>query len=62
MPVAVEIAVSRDDMGLEHLGNDHVEISVYEPGGPATARSGCGRMTESLPNRVDARVSGSTGG
>ena len=62
MPVAVEIAVSRDDMGLEHLSNDQVETALFEPGGRATARSGCGRMTESLPNRVDARVSGSTGG
>ena len=59
---AVEIAVSEDDMGREHLSTDHVEISVFEPGGPAMARSGCGRMTESLPNRADARVSGSTGG
>ena len=62
MPGAVEIAVSQDDMGREHLSNEHVEIAVFEPGGLATARSGCGRVAESLPNRADARVSGSTGG
>ena len=49
-------------MGREHLSNEHVEIAVFEPGGLATARSGCGRVAESLPNRADARVSGSTGG